>query len=176
MYLFINIFNKDRGRSNTMEERKKTGKSYLWALFAFLLAVAADQFTKWLAVTYLKDQDPLIIIPEVFQFRYLENRGAAFGILQNRQIVFAVGALLIFFAVVFIYAILLASGAIGNLIDRLARNYVVDFCYFNLIDFPIFNVADCYVVIGCILFGILILFYYKDQEFDWVLQKKGSRL
>jgi len=51
----------------------------------------------------------------------------------------------------------------------------VDFCYFNLIDFPIFNVADCYVVIGCILFGILILFYYKDQEFDWVLQKKGSR-
>ena len=132
-----------------MEERKKTGKSYLWALFAFLLAVAADQFTKWLAVTYLKDQDPLIIIPGVFQFRYLENRGAAFGILQNRQIVFAV--------------------------DRLARNYVVDFCYFNLIDFPIFNVADCYVVIGCILFGILILFYYKDQEFDWVLQKKGSR-
>ena len=143
MYLFINIFNKDRGRSNTMEERKKTGKSYLWALFAFLLAVAADQFTKWLAVTYLKDQDPLIIIPGVFQFRYLENRGAAFGILQNRQIVFAVGALLIFFAVVFIYgripqkrrfvplrvcAILLASGAIGNLIDRLARNYVVDFC------------------------------------------------
>ena len=84
-----------------MEERKKTGKSYLWALFAFLLAVAADQFTKWLAVTYLKDQDPLIIIPGVFQFRYLENRGAAFGILQNRQIVFAVGALLIFFAVVF---------------------------------------------------------------------------
>ena len=58
-----------------MEERKKTGKSYLWALFAFLLAVATDQFTKWLAITYLKDQDPLIIIPGVFQFRYLENRG-----------------------------------------------------------------------------------------------------
>ena len=57
-----------------MEERKKTGKSYLWALFAFLLAVAADQFTKWLAVTYLKDQDPFIIIPGVFEFRYLENR------------------------------------------------------------------------------------------------------
>ena len=66
-----------------MEERKKTGKSYLWALFAFLLAVAADQFTKWLAVTYLKDQDPLIIIPGVFQFRYLENRGAAFGIAES---------------------------------------------------------------------------------------------
>ena len=80
-----------------MEERKKTGKSYLWALFAFLLAVAADQFTKWLAVTYLKDQDPLIIIPGVFQFRYLENRGAAFGILQNRQIVFVSWSIVDFF-------------------------------------------------------------------------------
>ena len=70
---------------------------------------------------------------------------------------------------------LLVSGAVGNMIDRLTQKYVVDFLYFKLIDFPIFNVADCYVVIGCILFGILILFYYKDQEFDWVLQKKGSR-
>ena len=127
--------------------------------------MAADQFTKWLAVTYLKDQDPLIIIPGVFQFRYLENRGAAFGILQNRQIVFAVGALLIFLRsssftgefrrkkICFVKSMCDPSGIrrIGNLIDRLARNYVVDFCYFNLIDFPIFNVADCYVVIGCIL-------------------------
>lgn len=172
-----------------MEERKKTGKSYLWALFAFLLAVAADQFTKWLAVTYLKDQDPLIIIPGVFQFRYLENRGAAFGILQNRQIVFAVGALLIFFAVVFIYgripqkrrfvplrvcAILLASGAIGNLIDRLARNYVVDFCYFNLIDFPIFNVADCYVVIATFSLILLFFFFYSDEELEF-LSFKGAK-
>lgn len=145
--------------------------------------MAADQFTKWLAVTYLKDQDPLIIIPGVFQFRYLENRGAAFGILQNRQIVFAVGALLIFFAVVFIYgripqkrrfvplrvcAILLASGAIGNLIDRLARNYVVDFCYFNLIDFPIFNVADCYVVISTLLLILLFFFVYSDEELEFL--------
>lgn len=172
-----------------MEDRKKRGKSYLWALTAFALAVAADQFTKWLAVTYLKNQDPFIVIPGVFQFQYLENRGAAFGIMQNHQYVFAIGAILIFLIVLLIYgripqtrrfvplkvcAVLLASGAIGNLIDRLAWNYVIDFCYFNLIDFPIFNVADCYVVIGCILFGILILFYYKDQELDWVLPKKGA--
>ena len=75
----------------------------------------------------------------------------------------------------YIVCTMLVSGAIGNLIDRVRFGYVRDFIYFKLINFPVFNVADCYVVIGCILFGILILFYYKDQEFDWVLQKKGSR-
>ena len=75
----------------------------------------------------------------------------------------------------YIVCTMLVSGAIGNFIDRVRFGYVRDFIYFKLINFPVFNVADCYVVIGCILFGILILFYYKDQEFDWVLQKKGSR-
>ena len=90
---------------------------------------------------------------------------------------------MIFFAVVFIYgripqkrrfvplrvcAILLASGAIGNLIDRLARNYVVDFCYFNLIDFPIFNVADCYVVISTLLLILLFFFVYSDEELEFL--------
>ena len=171
-------------------KKKKKSKSYLIACCAFFIAVAADQFTKWLAVTYLKYQDPVIVIPGVFQFQYLENRGAAFGILQNHQYIFAIGAVLILIGVIWIYgripdtrrfiplkicAVLLASGAVGNLIDRLALNYVVDFCYFNLIDFPIFNVADCYVVVGCILFGVLLLFYYQDHEFDWLMPKKGQK-
>ena len=132
----------------------------------------------------------MVVIPGVFQFQYLENRGAAFGILQNHQYIFAIGAVLILIGVIWIYgripdtrrfiplkicAVLLASGAVGNLIDRLALNYVVDFCYFNLIDFPIFNVADCYVVVGCILFGVLLLFYYQDHEFDWLTSKKGQK-
>ena len=68
-----------------------------------------------------------------------------------------------------ICSVLLCSGAIGNMIDRLRLNYVVDFFYFNLIDFPIFNVADCYVVAACIFFVLLILFYYKeDDDFAWL--------
>ena len=59
---------------------------------------------------------------------------------------------------------LITAGAAGNLIDRVVQGYVVDFLYFILIDFPIFNVADCYVVIACILFIVLILFYYKDDN------------
>lgn len=55
------------------------------------------------------------------------------------------------------------------MIDRLKLNYVVDFFYFDLIDFPIFNVADCYVVVACIAFVFLILFYYKeDDDFAWI--------
>ena len=66
-------------------------------------------------------------------------------------------------------AVLLCSGAIGNMIDRVRLNYVIDFFYFELIDFPIFNVADCYVVVSCIAFVVLILFYYReDEDFAWI--------
>ena len=72
-------------------------------------------------------------------------------------------------------AVLVASGAVGNMIDRMVQNYVVDFFYFSLIDFPIFNVADCYVVIGCFLFAFLIFFYYKDEELDFIFPVKENK-
>lgn len=160
-------------------DRMKNIKSYFIALIWFAAAVGFDQITKWLAAINLKDKQPLVLIEGVFQLRYLENRGAAFGMMQNRQYLFAAGAVIIFLLVVFIYgriphvkkyiplricAVLLCSGAIGNMIDRLRLNYVIDFFYFNLIDFPIFNVADCYVVIACFAFVFLMLFYYKDDD------------
>lgn len=61
------------------------------------------------------------------------------------------------------------------MIDRMVQNYVVDFFYFSLIDFPIFNVADCYVVIGCFLFAFLIFFYYKDEELDFIFPVKENK-
>lgn len=170
-------------------KQTKISAGYLCALVCCAAAVGADQLTKWLAVTRLKGQEAFVVIPGVFQFRYLENRGAAFGIMQNRQYIFAVGAVLICATVAVIYhkipagrrffplrvcAVLLCAGAIGNLIDRIRLNYVIDFCYFNLIDFPIFNVADCYVVVACFLFAFLILFYYKDQDLTWFSWKKES--
>ena len=73
-----------------------------------------------------------------------------------------------------ICAVLVCAGAFGNLIDRIRLNYVVDFFYFELIDFPIFNVADCYVVVACILFAFSILFYYKEEELKCFSVRKGS--
>ena len=58
------------------------------------------------------------------------------------------------------------SGSLGNVIDRLVRNYVIDFLYFSLIDFPVFNLADCYVSVGVVLMVILLFTYYKDESFD----------
>ena len=144
-----------------------------------VLLVALDQWTKYLAVLFLKDQDPFVIIDGVFELHYLENRGAAFGIMQGQQVFFLVIALVVLLAVVYLFckmskdakfvplrliAIAVLAGAWGNMIDRVKLDYVVDFFYFRLIDFPIFNVADCYVVIACILFVVLILFYYKDDN------------
>ena len=60
--------------------------------------------------------------------------------------------------------LLVASGAVGNMIDRVSQGYVVDFLYFNLINFPIFNVADCYVTVGAFLLVVLIFFYYREEE------------
>ena len=69
---------------------------------------------------------------------------------------------------------LICSGAIGNMIDRVSRGYVVDFFYFKLINFPIFNVADCYVTVAAFLLIVLIFFYYKEEELGWFTLKKGA--
>jgi signal peptidase II len=67
--------------------------------------------------------------------------------------------------------VLVASGAIGNMIDRLSQNYVVDFVYFSLINFPIFNVADIYVTCSTVGLILAILFYYKEDDFRFLSLK-----
>lgn len=170
------------------DKSMKSIRSYLLAVLGCAALTALDQFTKWLAVLHLKSQASFVIWKGVFKLEYLENRGAAFGIMQERQVLFAVGAVLIVCLIGFMYgrmphtprfyllricSVMVCAGAIGNLIDRIRQNYVVDFFYFELIDFPIFNVADCYVVISCILFGFAILFYYKEDELNCFTLKKG---
>ena len=170
------------GQAGTSAGRKYMNKQLCrpWVIAVLtVLLVALDQWTKYLAVLFLKDQDPFVIIDGVFELHYLENRGAAFGIMQGQQVFFLVIALVVLLAVVYLFckmskdakfvplrliAIAVLAGAWGNMIDRVKLDYVVDFFYFRLIDFPIFNVADCYVVIACILFVVLILFYYKDDN------------
>ena len=72
---------------------------------------------------------------------------------------------------------LLTAGALGNLLDRLRLDYVVDFFYFELIDFPVFNVADIYVTVGMGLLIVLVFFYYKEEELEvlWPFHKKEQR-
>ena len=156
---------------------------YLKALAAVIILILLDQFTKYLAVQHLLPlQGGKILIPGVFRLLYLENRGSAFGMLQNKQTFFIVFTIIVLVAILIVYShmpqtarmlflridlVLIFAGAIGNFIDRLRQGFVVDFLYFELIDFPIFNVADIYVTVGCILLILLLLFYYKDEELNF---------
>lgn len=152
-------------------------------ILAAAILTGIDQWTKYLAVLHLKDQAPFVIWEGVFELHYLENRGAAFGILQGKKIVFVVCTLLVLGLIAFYYnrtprgkrfhpvrviGVLLVAGAIGNMIDRICNSYVVDFLYFKLIDFPIFNVADCYVTVGAIIMALLFLFFYQDEEMEFL--------
>ena len=166
-------------------------KCNLIGIGAVIALVCLDQWTKYMAVLHLKGQQPFVIWEGVFELNYLENCGAAFGIFQGQKAVFLVCTVLILGVVAFYYfrlpkeqrfypihlvGILLAAGAIGNMIDRVANSYVVDFLYFKLIDFPVFNVADCYVTVGAVLLAILILFYYKEEELEFFSIRKKRKV
>ena len=154
--------------------------TYIFAILCIGVGIVFDQYTKYLAITYLQNS-PLPIVEGVFELHYLENRGAAFGILQNQQWFFLIIGVLLLFVVLKLYITLphtkrlfplricmlsITCGAIGNMIDRIRLNYVIDFLYFKLIDFPIFNVADIYVSVATFALVILFLFYYKEDELD----------
>ncbi|MDO4491524.1 MAG: signal peptidase II [Lachnospiraceae bacterium] len=168
---------------------KLTSNKILLPLYLVAVAVLAalDQWVKHLCVLHLKGQEPIVLIPGVLEFSYLENHGAAFGMLQNKQwffwiltVVFICCALYFFVKVpktryylpMILTVILLLAGAVGNFIDRLTYRYVVDFIYFRLINFPVFNIADIYVTLSMIALVALVLFRYKDGDFAFLEGKK----
>ncbi len=152
-----------------------------------IVLVALDQFTKFLACEYLQDKPAIKIIDGVLELNFLKNSGAAFGMLQNQKVFFIIVAVVILFIIAYalfkmpddkkynvmnVLLVLIASGAVGNMIDRVRQDYVVDFIYFVLINFPIFNVADIYVTVSTFIFVILFIFYYKESDFDFLSIKK----
>lgn len=150
-------------------------------LLISLAVILVDQITKHYAMN-LKGKENIIIIEDFLEFTYLENRGAAFGILQGKSLLFVIIAVLVIAYIIYflvknpdlhllikISFALIIGGAIGNLIDRLVRGYVVDFIFvrfWGYYDFPVFNVADMAVVIGVILLIILTLFTNEFEEVD----------
>ena len=162
-------------------------KFYTLMILSLAVLLVFDQLTKHLAVVYLKGTDGISLIGGVLKLFYLENEGAAFGMLQGMQPVFWI-LTAAFLVLAFWFfrkvpktkrymplntcVIFLVSGAIGNFIDRIVNKYVVDFIYFEAIDFPIFNVADIYVSLSVAALLLLILFYYKEGEFSFLSAKK----
>lgn len=165
-------------------------KPWFVAILTVIL-IGFDQWTKMLAVAFLKGKDPFVIWNGVFELHYLENRGAAFGMMQGQRTFFLIMGIVVFIAVIYLFshmskenrfwpirliAVFILAGAWGNMLDRMRLFYVVDFFYFKLIDFPIFNVADIYVSVGTAVLIILILFYYKEEELNLLLKgRKGDK-
>lgn len=141
-------------------------------VFITLILIAADQYTKYLAANNLIENS--INIFNWLKLTYVENSGAAFGMLAGKQtffIVLTAAVLVVFSAYVINHSLefntlekialsLFFSGAVGNFIDRLMNAYVIDFIslrLFNVYDFPVFNLADCYISISAVLFIIIVI-------------------
>lgn len=174
-----------------MSKNKK--KLFLFFFIEFILLLVLDQITKYLAILHLKGANSIELIKGALELHYLENRGAAFGVLQNQKIfILFVG---IIFLILLTFCLIklpdhkkynclyyiagaMVAGAIGNMIDRIRFDFVVDFIYFSLIDFPIFNVADIYITLSIIILAIIVLFVYKEEDFAFLSfkQKKYREL
>ena len=142
-----------------------------------ILLVAADQLTKFLTLIFLKPISTKVLIKGVLSLTYVENYGAAFGMLQNSRWVFITLTIAIISAILAYRirsgengklfdsaSILLISGGMSNLIDRIFRGYVVDMIQFTFIDYPVFNFADCCVVAGAVLMCIYVLRRDSDED------------
>jgi len=167
--------------------KKKRG---IISILLTIVLIAFDQFTKKLAVLRLMNKPAFVIIEGVLEFDYLENRGVAFGMFQNQRWPILIFGLILMAGIIWVicrlpegrkYTVLqliltfIVAGGMGNMIDRFFLGYVVDFISFVLINYPIFNVADCYVVCATIAIFIMFLFYMKDEDFDFLSLKKTEK-
>ena len=146
-------------------------------LILIIALIVIDQVTKLLTINYLLPVNSVEIIKNILSFTYVENRGAAFGIMQNSRIFFLIFTVILIGAII-IYTIktkpqnklylvstsLIIAGGMGNFIDRLFRGYVVDMIEVTFIEYPVFNFADICVVIGAILFCIYMFFDKSEKS------------
>ena len=161
-------------------------KILIYVLFIGVL-LGMDQYTKQLAAVKLTSGEDYVFIKGIVSFSYLENTGAAWGVLSGKTALFVIVTCILVALILAVmvrletmiksghrrvYRILqidlavLIAGAFGNLVDRVMHVYVVDFIKTEFIDFPVFNVADCYVTVSMILLVILLLCFVKEDEMD----------
>lgn len=152
------------------------------SIIAIVVLVSLDQFVKYLTVTHLMLK-PIVLIENIFELTYVENKGAAWSILENQIWFFILMTVIILALIAYAFykkmiytklgqisLVLICAGAIGNLIDRITHGYVIDMFSFKLINFPVFNVADICIVCG----GILFVYYMMFQH-DKYAEKAGKK-
>ncbi len=150
--------------------------------------VAADQFTKYLTVLYIPLYGELPFLPGLLRLTYVQNTGAAFSSFEGQQGLFAVIFLVFTGMILFEYfkkpmgflpferwcIAAIYGGGLGNMIDRVRLGYVVDMIETAFMDFPVFNVADCFITCGCVLMMGHLFFFNKEFWKDDKKKKKGE--
>ena len=121
--------------------------------------VGLDQWTKWLTVTHIPSTNGSAVvkaIPGFFHITHIKNTGAAWSMLEGQTWLFVL-VTAVFFAMI-------AGGALGNLIDRVVSGAVTDMIRLEFVNFPVFNVADCFVTTGCALLIVYVLFFDRPKK------------
>ena len=150
-----------------------------YAILAMIAAaiVGLDQWTKALTVANVPMHEKLGSVLGIFHITHTENSGAIWGILQGQTWLFVI-IMVLFLAVLgvmiwrkwltkkfeLICLAMIAGGGIGNMIDRLASGKVTDMIEFDFVSFPVFNVADCFITVGCAALLIYIIFFDREKK------------
>lgn len=155
---------------------------FVFYILFVLLAVALDQVTKALVVANIPLWGHVDFLPGFLDFTYVQNTGAAFSSFEGMQWLFALIFLAFTLGIVYEYFFhrmpftglerwmiaAVYAGGLGNMIDRLRLGYVVDMIETQFMDFPVFNVADCFITCGCVvLFASLIILnkdFWKEEK------------
>jgi signal peptidase II len=155
-------------------------------IIAVVILILLDQGTKFWVLASLKPIHNMTLVEGFMDLTFVENRGVAFGMFSGQRWfillltgIIAVGLIWFYKAMpkkkeyfpLRVSLVMVLSGAIGNIIDRLFRGYVVDFFEFTFFEWPVFNVADIYVVVGVTLLALMILFVVKDEDLDFKKKK-----
>ena len=141
-----------------------------------IIILLCDILTKKWAAFYLKSVNDIPVIPNILHLTYVENTGAAWGMMKNMRWTFVgITVIVVLLIIVFLYktrpqnlwlkigATFVLGGALGNLIDRAFLGYVVDFINVAAINFPVFNIADVFVCLGAVMVGIYYCFFDKKE-------------
>lgn len=144
-----------------------------------LIFIFTDQLSKFLTVKYLDEFESVPVVDNILDFTHVHNTGGPWSIFSNTPYIFIVLTVVVFIIGIIylkkhpqkhilskISISLIAGGALGNFIDRLARGYVVDMIDVNFFNYPVFNVADCYIVVGAVLMSIYVLFVYREDNME----------
>ena len=169
------------------QRTKERKNALINILVVVLFVILSDQITKLIIVRNMGLNDSKPLIQDVFELHYIQNTGSAWGMFSGKTLILTIVSLLLMGGLVYVlwnlssdryyrllrlFISMIMGGAIGNMIDRIRLGYVVDFLYFKLINFPVFNVADIFVTVPIILVIIFVIVRYHGDDFDVMLGDK----